>query len=761
MKRFLTASAVLCAALCSFATDPGALRAVSRSFRDGDGKTDVMADTAEYSFAKSGPDAGWTTFSGNAAIRRGGWELRADRIRYNSETGDAEAIGNVALVGDDGTLWKGDSLAINMRDKAGRADGIDLYAAPFRVLAQDGGFLAPTSTNQAYVIRNATLTTCTNEPGRFHWAVSAGRARIRPGDDVTGWDVVPHLFGVPFFFYPYYWKDLSRHYGFRFQPGYTHKWGAFLLSTYKLPILNDKRNDAYIDSYTFGDYRTERGFAFGEKVSWSFGDDESHGYITGYMIPKDEDLPKVLDQDETERHRVRFLHYWNATDRDQVLAHALYVSDSRVQRDFFRKEYREAADPDNDASYTHYGDAFSAGIEASFRLNDFQSRVERLPEAWFSLNAVELGDTGVYLENDTALSFLHRRFGESDEVNDANGNPRALRTPADDYDAFRGDTHFTLSHPAKYWGFLSVVPRLGWRGTYYDKTMREIVSTETVTTSTTNELGRVSSQTEEKTLTRTEEDDADFRSVFEIGAEVSTRAYGFWDDSAGDRWRHVVEPYSDWSVIPEPNVRPYRLYQFDSIDRIDSQNALRLGLRQRWQRKRPDGSTREIFYADFYADFDFETDGDEDVFRDVGWDLRWRPASWLRLSTKGLYDEASGDVSSAEAVATATHDIFRCDVEYQFRNDENSLFSGYLSWYANEHWGFDIFGRYEFEESQVEEIGGWVQYSWDCIAMRLVASVEPAYKNADGIEEEADWRISLVGWLTDFVPPSVMEEDNR
>ena len=70
MKRILLAGAVFCAAFSAAVADgAGAFRAVSQSFRDGDAKTDVMADSAEYSFAKSGPEAGWTTFNGNVAIR--------------------------------------------------------------------------------------------------------------------------------------------------------------------------------------------------------------------------------------------------------------------------------------------------------------------------------------------------------------------------------------------------------------------------------------------------------------------------------------------------------------------------------------------------------------------------------------------------------------------------------------------------------------------------------------------------------------------
>ncbi len=732
---------------------------VAQTFQDPEGQTDVQADSLEYSFADTGANAGWTTFKGNAAIRYKGYQLRADRIRYNSKTGDAEASGNVVLTGADGTLWKGDKLAVNLRDRAGRADGIDLYTKPFRVLADDGAFAAPTKTNQIYQIDGATLTTCTNEPGHFHWYVHASRARVRPGDNVTGWGVVPRLFGVPFFYVPYYWRDLERHYGFRFQPGYKHSWGAFLLSTYKLPIVRDKTNDTFIDSYTFADWRSERGWGFGEKIAWEFGEkaSDSKGYVTGWYMPEDEDLPTMLVPDDTERYRVRLNHYWNATDRDQVLLQALYVSDVRVMKDFFRREYREMTEPDNYATYTHYADEYSAGLTARFRLNDFYGQVERLPEAWFTLNSLELGETGLYLENDTAAAFLRRRFAGPATWRDV----QAGKTEPEGYDAFRGDTRFELSYPRKYFGFLSVVPRVAWEGTYYDKTKRAIHSTNLVETAQVDLFGNSVTTLVEKAVTTYEEEDADFRSVFEIGSEVSTRAYGYWNEATGRQWRHVVEPYANWTFIPEPNLLPEDLWQFDPIDRIDKRDTLRLGLRQRWQYRDAEEEPREMFYLDLWGDLNLEPEDEEETLSVFGWDGRYYPATWMSLSAKGRYDFDAELVDRAEFVLAAWHDVFRCDVEYLFREDHDNLFSGYVTWYPNEHWGFDLFGRYEFEESLVEEVGGWVQYKWDCLALRLIASVEPSYTNEYGEEEETDWHVTLTGWLTDFVPAKILEEDNR
>ncbi len=732
-----------------------------RNIRQGDGQTDIMADDAEYSFATSGPDAGWTTFTGNAAIRHKGFELRADKIRYNTDTGDAVASGNVSLVGEDGTLWKGDELAVNLRERAGAARSLDLYSRPFRVLAEGGAFDAAGTPDQLYEIENATLTTCTNEPGHFHWCVGARRARINPGDSVAGWGVVPRLFGVPFFYLPWYWKDLDRHYGFRIQPGYKHSWGAFLLSSYKLPLLRNKAEKEFVDSYTSADFRADRGWAFGEKFAWEFGDDESKGLLSGYYMPDDDDPhPRMIPWDVDERYRVRLEHSWNATDRDQLLVQGLYVSDDRFMKEFFREEWREMTEPDNYATLTHYGDDFTAGLTARARLNDFYEQVERLPEAWFSLNSTELGESGIYLENDDSLAFLRRRYPEPVAVNPAYASGAASSSP-DDYDAFRGDFNFLLSHPRKYLGFLSVVPRAGWRGTYYDTTYDTITSHSISTTAVTNEWGEVSWVSEESETTQTVEKNSGFRSIFETGAEVSTRAYGYWTGDNGTEWRHVAEPYMNWTLRLKPNFRPPELPQFDEVDALDKQNTVRVGWRQRWQTRDADGSPREFAYLDLWSDLNLDTEEDEEAVSDLGWDARQYPSDWMRIQSRGRYDNNEGELDSADIVLTSWHDIFRCDIQYLWRNDRNSLFTGSVTWHPNETWAFNLFGRYEFETSQVEEVGGWIQRAWDCIALRLIASVEPGYDGENGMKEEDDWRITLTGWLTDFVPNRILEEDNR
>ena len=458
-RRAAAALALLCCLLLASggaaAQTASRLPSFAKELGEGDEKTYIVADRAEYEL-----ESGWVTFSGNVAIKYKGLELRSDNIRYNQKTGDAQAAGKVVLAGRDGSVWQGEKLDINLKDEAGKASKIDIYAKPFRVLADQGTL----SADKTYDIRNATLTTCTNDTHAFHYMLHTRRVRLRGDRDVTAWGAVPHLFGVPFFYFPWYWKDLDTHYGFRFEPGYRSSWGPYLLSSYKMPLYRDKAIGAYFDAKTSVDYRVDRGFAYGERLGWGLGD-EAAGYFSAYCA--DDEEPPVGIEDP-ERYRLRLNHAWNLSGRDQLLLNALYVSDDLFMENFFRDEYREMNQPDNYLAYTHLGDSYSAGVLGRVRLNDFYTQVERLPEAWFNLNSTEIGETGVYFENSTKASYLNKEFDE-----------RYDPLP-ESYDVFRFDSDSQATLPLKFFGFLNVTPRAGDRATYYSKTLDSVLVASTV-----------------------------------------------------------------------------------------------------------------------------------------------------------------------------------------------------------------------------------------------------------------------------------------
>ena len=732
---------VCAAALAGEARGQSAIKKMTRDFGTGSDKVEVQALSMEYDL-----DSDWGLFKGDVAIRYQGMELRADEIRFHQKRGDAIADGKVIMVGDDGSLWHGEHIEVNIKDQSAKARNIDIFVMPFRVLADNGAVsqeIAPSGEKtKRFDIQNAVVSTCTNAPGHFHYQFRTSRLRARPDRDFTAWSATPSLFAVPFFWLPYYWRDLNRSYGFRFEPGYQSSWGPYLLSSHQMPLYWDKPTGTYFDMKTSVDYRYKRGFAYGERLRWGRAE-ESKGWLSAYYL-NDEKLPFGVE--DPERYRLRVNQSWNITPSDRFIAQGLYVSDDRFMHDFFRDEYREMGQPDNFLSYTHYANDYNFGLLGRVRLNDFYTQVERLPEGWFNLSPMEIADSGVYVENSTSAAFLRRRF-------DTRFNPQP-----EDYDALRVDSHTRVSMPLKLAGFLSVVPRAGYRATYYDKTLEKLVSSRTENVVSTNEYGAVETFSQIFSSTEMRQTGGDLRSVLELGAEVSFKTYGFWRDGNQNIWRHIVEPYADYSYIPEPNILPEQLYQFDGIDAINRRNTVRLGVRNRWQVKpNARAGAYERIYNNIYTDVNLDPDNGEKSLSSFYTETRFRPNSWLRadLDTRYNFDENKLDRASARLVAW--HRVFDANFEYRYRASESSLFMASMTWHINNGWSVNGYGRYEFENSRVEELGTWIERRLDCIAFRLYASVQPGYEiNAQHTEKD-DYRVSLLVWLTDFVPENIRD----
>ena len=133
----------------------------------------------------------------------------------------------------------------------------------------------------------------------------------------------------------------------------------------------------------------------------------------------------------------------------------------------------------------------------------------------------------------------------------------------------------------------------------------------------------------------------------------------------------------------------------------------------------------------------------------------------MRLESEAKYDVDLSQVDNASMRLVAWHNIFNTDVEYRYRVDDSSLLLANLTWRMNNRWSVNGYGNYEFETSQVEEIGSWIQRTYDCMALRLYTSVEPGYTLSDGTQEKDDYKVSLLFWLTDFTPEKIREENDR
>src|SRR5690606_9287182 len=85
----------------------------------------------------------------------------------------------------------------------------------------------------------------------------ANKVRVYPEDRVVMQNVRVYVGETPVFYYPLLYQSLKEDIGFSFSPGYSGKWGAFLLTQYGFPIMDDLYGILRVD------LRSARGVAGG------------------------------------------------------------------------------------------------------------------------------------------------------------------------------------------------------------------------------------------------------------------------------------------------------------------------------------------------------------------------------------------------------------------------------------------------------------------------------------------------------------------
>lgn len=694
------------------------------------GKIDVSATSISAS------SNGWVVAEGNVLIRQSDAQVTADRIRVNQETGDIIAEGNVILVREGQGATRTERLAYNYKTGEGITPKLDVQSGVLRIISEH----ARRFPDGSYNLEDAKITTCTNDESHLHYFLKGHETYFLPEEYVILEDATFNFMNVPLMYFPTARRSLGDHFGWRFVPGYESDWGAYLLSTYKCQLFDfgGKYHDS-LDSYTHIDYRTDRGVALGEDLGWHFGNTPSSGHrgmFGVYAIFDDNPMGESYDRDiyhdeaEDTRFRATFDQVSHFTDRDNMFIRTSYLSDSYLLADFYEDEYKSLRQPDSFASYTHTGEGWSGGLSVYHRVNKFYDSINRMPEAWFDVLDTQIGDSPFYYDSQTAGGFLQREYADYD-------NPSNVVEEA--YDTLRIDSRHALYLPSKVFGFLSLVPRGVYRGTYYGTTLGEV---EVQDTDGTNVFSR----------TEYREDGGKLRNIYELGLNTSFKAYGLYEDETG-RLRHVVEPYADYTYIPEPNVLPAELYKFDSVDKLDKANNVRFGLRQLLQRK-VDEKIVNLIDADVYGIYDLEENSDGDSgLREIGVDSEFRPANTIRVELDGVYNVYASEVDYVDLWMTLWQgDRWEAAGEFYYRPDKCAQFTGAIAFNINEYWGAKIYARYDSEVARLEEISGHIQYNLDCISFRLKGKFEPAFTRDDGTEREAKFKVSFLTWLRAYAP---------
>lgn len=689
---------------------------------------DIAADSLEYL-----SDRKLIVGSGNVEVRDGDDLLKADYVTVQQETRDIYARGNV-MMRRGGTLWQGEELRYNLKTRVGDFGTFNAHVDPFYVQAEDSKRV---STNE-YLLKGLTLSTCEGESPDF--SLRAREATLVDGTKVRAKGVTVNFGGVPVLWLPRLNRDLAGGSTYwQFVPGYSSRNGVFLRSAYNYRMTPVWKGTTHFDLFS------EKGVGLGQGFEWQSRTNplpysgSIHGYYIDDQEPFRNETERLREEDlvDNQRYRIRLAHNQSFAQRDYLISQLNYVSDPEFLKDFFRAEHINGVQPENRATLTHVGDNFVAALQLNARLNDFYENVNRLPELTLKANRQPLGDSGFYYESDNSASFLERVYPENSD--------------SEDYDAFRIDSRHTAYYPTRHFGFLNFTPRAGYRGTYYSETFDQTTVTNQVVKTDTNGVVTV----EDEVVTNRRDTGADLRNVYELGFETSFKAFRTWEDMVvledGDGLRHIVEPFLRHTFVPEPNLLPENLPQFDRVDQVDEQHTVRLGLRNKWQTRRDQQPVDFINFL-LYTDYRLEKQDEQEDFSDLFFDLELRLARNFPVDIDGAYDFYESELSRFSAQAALfTDDFSSYSLDYNYERDNFNQAGFEISLFPNARWSFITYARWDMDGEGLQEHSYFIQRRSNCLGYGF--GFRQIVKDEEEEEDENIFWVQL--WLMAFPDSAV------
>jgi hypothetical protein len=677
----------------------------------------------------------------NVIIRYAGTVIYCEYAQYNPDTRDVLLSGNVRIYRD-GRLFTAERALYNLETKVLNTADFRGETHPFRF----AGDSLSTLGNNAYLVKEGIFTT--SDSSKPDYYLRARTVRIYPRDRVIFSNVKLYVGRTPVFWYPYLYQSLNADTSFTFTPGYTSVWGAYLLTQTSFPINEDISGKLRLDLYA------DRGVGVGFEGRWGaakrsaspFGKatesrseakarelktGENWGRFLSYYI--DDSNPGTnktsLGREPVDpgRYRVSLKDRTYFTRDIYSTVNINKLSDKRFLQDFEEAEFRENPNPDNILALTKWDENYSAILMGRLNINsdDFDG-TEKVPEFALDIKRQPIFNLPLFYDSETSLGQYKRNFSQDSLF--------------PDYESFRADTYHQLSRPGTYFGWLSVNPHLGVRGTYYSDSgfIQEEITNRVVTETKLGPDGLP--VTTKRTVQDIDENlihnGSLFRAAVTAGLEMSFKFSKAYEGVQSRTWgldglRHVVQPYTNASFVftnEEPDqilqfdrynrttqAPPIDFPQFNAIDGLDNWSIVRLGVRNRLQTRR-DNLTFNWLELDTFFDVNLDRPdfgnqsalSDDGTFSNVYNRLRWQPLPWLGLTINAqlpLLDEGFTEINSSLGFMVTRNVTLSVGQRYlngseQFLDSNLATFGGYFR--VNDNWGFSFAERYEFEASTLE-----------------------------------------------------------
>ena len=648
---------------------------------------------------------GLATAHENVAIHVGDTDIYADYAQYNSHTHEIVAEGHVRIYRDV-SFYIADHGIYNTETKQIRATNLRTESAPYFVSGEDVSEI----TENGYFIKNGTFTTHDAPVPDFH--LRARTIRVYEKDRVIFQNVTFYVGRTPVFWWPYMYQSLNDAFSFTVSPAYLTSWGPSLLTQVIFPITDNIKG-----RFKF-DYRGRRGAAVGFESDIDYGkDDSSWAKLKTYYI---QDQNPLINRTAvprgaipTGRYRVGFEDLTNFTSDIYGIVDVTKLSDPFVMQDFYQSEFRINPVPDDVIALTKKNPFYTLTAIARFQANDFFEQTERLPEVVLDVKRHALFGGPIFYEGETGLADLRREFADGSGFQN--------------YGALRLDSFHQLLYPNTYFGWLSIVPRAGFRATYYDET-RDL--SRTIFTPNPNFLVPDFLLPDPTLAMPIFNGGNTFRTVFNTGAEASFKLSRQWDDVQStelglDGLMHIIQPFTNFSYVAHNGVNPASILQFDrfepstqlrpidfpqftSIDSIDEWTIWRVGVRNRLQTRRDD-TTITWLEVDTFIDVNFDNPYDRSPYSNLFNNIRFTPLPWVSININSqvpAFDKGFTEVNTNVVVQPIAN--LQLSVGHRYLNENpffanSSLFvvGGYYR--LGDNWGIGVQEQYEENSRTLEQ----------------------------------------------------------
>ena len=436
--------------------------------------------------------------------------------------------------------------------------------------------------------------------------------------------------GVPLAYWPFSRGDFSRdRMAFRAaKVGYDSDFGVKTETEWYLFNLMGLEQPQGYDATLKMDYFTKRGPGVGIDVDYE--QEDYFGLLRTYYINDhgEDDLGEDRggEPDHENRGRALWRHRQYLPRGWELSLEASYLSDDQYLESFHRNEWENAKDQETALYLVKRQDNWQFSTLANWRINEFLTQTEHLPESMFSLIGEPLADFATWYHEMRGGVVRYR----PDNRRWLNGQTRADNT-GETGSVLRGDTRDELQFPLPDLGPMKLTPYVMGRATGWDDSPDSRGGGST---------GRL------------------FGSYGVQANTIFTRV----DDSVESRLldlhrlRHIIKTDATvWNA--HANKAPYDLSPFDAgVEDIADFGGGTIGVRQRLQTKR-------------------------------GGPGRWRTVDWITFDTEaGFFSNAEkdenthGDFISHRPEDSISSNFLAMNFQYRLSDTTVLVYDGVYDW---------------------------------------------------------------------------------